>query len=100
MTWDELRRRLHRDPAVEPGRGMTEADVLEAEAAIGRFPPDFRAYLLEFGSLTKEHRELYGLGPDVHPAMNVVTMSVLERKDAARVAERFGYLDELPGGEQ
>ncbi|MFC0624389.1 SMI1/KNR4 family protein [Kribbella deserti] len=82
MTWDELRAQVLGDPSIDQGRGVSEAKVRAAESLIGPLPLEFRQYLLDFGSLTKGHRRLYGLGPDVHPSMNVVRMTLLERADA------------------
>ena len=82
MIWDELRDLLHEDPEVEHGPGVTEADIFEAESHIGLLPADFRSYLLEFGWLAKEFRQLNGLGGDLHPGLNVVRISLAERRDA------------------
>ncbi|SRR6266567_9020543 len=65
------------------GRGTDEQDVRKAESVIGNFPSDYRLFLLEYGWLSIEHLEIFGLGDDAPEYLNVVRMTQLERAEPA-----------------
>ena len=75
-SFDDLLRRLREMPAGESGTGVDEQEVAEAERELGvSFPPGFRSFLREIGWLAAVETEVFGLGEEISPRMNVRTIT-------------------------
>lgn len=82
MTYEQLRERLR--SAGLKRRGASAAEIEEAELSLGvRFPDQYRRFLAEFGWGGVAHGELYGLGPDVPPHLDLVRATISERSEMA-----------------
>jgi SMI1-KNR4 cell-wall len=75
--FEEACLRMRRYPGdKELGSGATQADITEAEAALGtRFPERYNAFLREFGWGGVGLWELFGVGPSVPDYLNVVRIT-------------------------
>ncbi len=82
ISWlAEIRRLVESSSNAEVAVGASEAEIEAAEAALGvRFPPQFRAYLSEFGYLSIAHCEFNGLGAGVPEHVNLVRETLAERE--------------------
>jgi hypothetical protein len=64
------------------GKGATQAAIEAAEQSLGvRISGDYRRFVEEYGWGGAGHVELYGLGDDVPPHLNVVNITQSERAD-------------------
>jgi len=61
--------------------GMSEEVLAQAEDAIGRLPADYRLFLSTFGQASVGSDEIFGLGAGLAPYLNVVDMTLAERRD-------------------
>jgi len=78
-----LKRRLEAFPDSDLGKGATDADIREAEVALGAsLRGGYRAFLRSFGWGGTGDIELFGLGADVPQHLNVVTVTTSERREA------------------
>lgn len=66
---------------VLPGNGVSDRDIRSAEGVVGPFPDDYRYFLREYGWVSVEHLEVYGLGSDIPEYLDVVRMTLLERSE-------------------
>jgi cell wall assembly regulator SMI1 len=81
MTFDQLRERLqsHGAHALD---GASEEDIQQAEAKLGVvFAGSYRQFLKEFGWADVGHLELYGLGREVPPYLDLVKVTLSERSE-------------------
>jgi len=82
MTYEELRQALSAADDKECGVGCTPDEVTEAESALGvSFPADYTRFLEDFGWLAIGSTEIFGLGKGVPDYLNVVRMTLAERRD-------------------
>ena len=82
MGYVELRNRLQSRSDIQHGDGATESQIVEASRLIGTLPSDYANFLQDFGWLMVGPQDVYGLGDDVQPNLNVVRMTQAERSDA------------------
>lgn len=66
---------------VPPGNGASDRDIRSAEGVVGQFPDDYRYFLREYGWVSVEHLEIYGLGSAIPAYLDVVRMTLLERAE-------------------
>lgn len=69
--------------ARDRGTGVDDRAIGAAEARLGRFPDDYRAFLNEYGWVGVRSYEIYGLGEDVPPYLDVVRLTLAERTEPA-----------------
>jgi cell wall assembly regulator SMI1 len=82
MTFDELRTLLNRSGPLEVGKGATKAEIEAAEQALGvSIRGDYRGFVQEYGWGGVGYIELYGLGDDVPPHLNLVDITQSERTE-------------------
>jgi hypothetical protein len=82
MTFDALAERLHRNPANSLGRGVTDAEINIASFELGvELNGGYRLFLKRFGWAGIGSIELFGLGTDVPPYLNLTAMTRSERED-------------------
>jgi hypothetical protein len=73
----------------ECGAGVSMKEVFDAEHRLKlRFPASYRSFLLEVGWAAIGHSEIYGLGPDVPPHLELVAMTTSERSDVTPALPR------------
>ena len=81
-SYQELSTRLA-GLATDRGAGANDRAVDTAEERIGRFPGEYRAFLHEYGWVGVSSYEIYGLGDDVPPYLDVVRVTLAERTEPA-----------------
>ncbi len=85
MTYEELRERLNSDANVERGTGVAIDEVDHAERLLDVvFGSSYRSFLIDFGWVSVGSIELYGLGADIPPYLDVVKETLWERIEAGR----------------
>jgi hypothetical protein len=82
MSWIDSVAERAEVGAIRVGGGADEASIARAEAELGILPADYRLFVAEFGYVRIRSNELYGLGDDVPPYLDVVKMSLAERHDS------------------
>lgn len=81
---NELENTLQSRSDVDVGSGVSDAEITEAEDALGvRFPRDLRCLLLKFGFVSVGSMEFFGLGSHVPRHLELVHMTVSERTGVA-----------------
>lgn len=78
-TYERLRDHLWAIDDLEYSGPAPAAAVDTAERALGPLPEDYILFLREFGSVSVHHWEIYGVGPEVPPYLDVVVMTMEER---------------------
>jgi len=81
MRYRELRETLRLGDGSELGAGASAFRVREAEDAIGILPETYRSFVLEYGWACLGPYEIYGLGDDIPPHLDLVTVTLSERHD-------------------
>lgn len=80
MTYEELRERLNSHANVERGTGVAVDEVDDAERLLDVvFGNSYRSFLIDFGWINVGSFELYGLGADIPPYLDVVKETLWER---------------------
>lgn len=88
-TFQELKARLEGFEVQDFGSGASEADIDSAEVSLGvALEGGYRAFLTAFGWGGVEHLELYGLGNDVPPYLDLVAVARSERTEMEPVMPR------------
>jgi hypothetical protein len=82
MDWDEVLAERVASGGAKVGRGVSEREVTDAEAMVGSFPDDYRVFLSRFGYAAVGADQVFGLGDDVPKYLDVVAMTVLERRES------------------
>lgn len=84
MTFDELAETMQRSPSKSLGRGASETEINTASARLGvNLAGGYRHFLQRFGWGGVGSIELFGLGADVPPYLNLTAMTLSEREEAA-----------------
>ena len=82
MKYDELKRLMIQSESLTVGKGATEFDIQEAQQALDlSILGDYRKFLLDFGWGGAGNFELYGLGSDVPPHLNLIAITHSERTE-------------------
>ncbi|MFL5348077.1 MAG: SMI1/KNR4 family protein [Hyalangium sp.] len=82
MTFDELAQRLELSSSKNFGRGATEHDLHAASARLGvNLAGGYRRFLQRFGWGGVGSFELFGLGSDAPPYLNLVAVTESERTE-------------------
>lgn len=82
LTLSDVVSSLARLNHLRHGGGATPAEIRLAETAIGTaFPDDLREFLREFGWMSSDEIELFGLGGDVPIHLDLVHMTLSERAE-------------------
>ncbi len=82
MKYDELKRLLIQSGSLTVGKGATEFEIQEAQRALDLLiQGDYRNFLLDFGWGGAGDFELYGLGSDVPPHLNLIAITHSERTE-------------------
>jgi hypothetical protein len=81
MRYEELRRALRSRNDLEPGTPASPAEIDAVVAQLGDLPPDYRAFLGEFGWVSFGAYEIFGTGTGVPPYLDVVHMTESERDE-------------------
>ena len=82
MNFDELAKRLERHPSRVLGHGVAEAEIDAAGTHLGLpLTGGYRRFLLRFGWGGVGAFELFGLGVDVPPYLNLVELTRSEREE-------------------
>ncbi|MFL5320099.1 MAG: SMI1/KNR4 family protein [Myxococcaceae bacterium] len=80
---DSVFERLLRLEGVQLGAGATEAELSEAEKKLQlTFSGGYRAFLIRFGWMRFQREEVFGLGADVPPELDLVSVTQRERTRA------------------
>ncbi len=80
MSYQELRERIIAFSDKDCGTGATLTEIDRAEAFLGvTFSRSYRLFLQEFGWGRFAYQELYGLGSDVPPHLNLIRNTEVER---------------------
>jgi hypothetical protein len=69
---------------VETFGAVGEHVVEEAEARVGRFPPEYREFVLSVGAARIGHRDVLGLHPTLPPYLDVAKETLFERTTPRR----------------
>lgn len=97
-TYEEMRAALLARTDAEFGRGASEQEIAEAEAAIGAIPHDYKRYLREFGWVTFNSFDFWGLGADLpHRSLDTVAMTLDERQLGGLPADMIGFYNDGGG---
>jgi SMI1-KNR4 cell-wall len=78
MRYDELREALRARPDLEAGTPLPPQEIDLAERRLGRLPEDYRAFLEELGWVSLGPHEVFGLGVDIPPYLDVVRVNESE----------------------
>lgn len=82
-SYEDTAARLLSFKTREFGRGASEEAIARAEKTLGvSIRGGYRRFLRQFGWGGVEHLELYGLGRDVPPHLNLVRVTLSERNEA------------------
>ncbi|WP_257457244.1 SMI1/KNR4 family protein [Archangium lipolyticum] len=82
MTFDELAEMLERNPSKSLGQGACETEIHAANVQLGvTLAGGYRLFLRRFGWGGVGSIELFGLGGDVPPYLNLTEMTRSERAD-------------------
>lgn len=82
MTFDDLVRRLESSSSKMLGRGASEHEILAASARLGvPLAGGYRRFLQRFGWGGVGALELFGLGSDVPPYLDLVALTESERTE-------------------
>ncbi|HVV75604.1 MAG TPA: SMI1/KNR4 family protein [Mycobacteriales bacterium] len=82
MAYDELARLVASSEDAEHGKGSSPEHIKAAEETLGvRFPSEYVHFLGDFGWLAIGAAEIFGLGEDAPPYLDVVGMTLAERRD-------------------
>ena len=80
MSFNDIRRVLQEHPSRRFGAGASDDEIGQAEIALEvEFPDSYRLFLAEFGWGGAGDFDLFGLGTDVLPGLNVVEVTISER---------------------
>ncbi|WUJ72099.1 SMI1/KNR4 family protein [Kribbella soli] len=82
MEWDELLVERVRAGQVTLGPGAAGELTDNAEAALGRLPDDYKRFLRKIGYASIGPNEIYGLGEGIPRYLDVVEMTLAERRDS------------------
>jgi len=66
---------------VLPSSDVNDRDIHNAEEVLGRLPDDYRYFLRQYGWLSVQHLEIFGLGSAVPAYLDVVRMTLAERSE-------------------
>jgi hypothetical protein len=83
MEWDEVIAGKAHNGEVDAGPGASDQSIGDAERVLGRLPSDYKLFLRRFGYASAGSNEFYGLGEGVPRYLDVVEMSLAERRDSA-----------------
>ncbi|MFS8066933.1 MAG: SMI1/KNR4 family protein [Byssovorax sp.] len=82
MEYDELKRLMTESGSLTVGKGASEFEIQEAQQALGLpIRGDYRKFLLDVGWGGVGCFELYGLGSDVPPFLNLIAITHSERTE-------------------
>ncbi len=80
MSFDALWQEITAFSNKQCGRGASEKEIAVAEAALSvTFPHSYSEFLHRYGWATFAHEEIYGLGTNVPPYLELVKNTVVER---------------------
>jgi len=80
MSYQELREQIKFFSDKECGVGATATEIERAEAMLGtKFSESYRLFLQDYGWGRFAHQELYGLGSDVPPHLDLIRNTEAER---------------------
>jgi hypothetical protein len=88
MSWEDVARRLEATGDAVYGAGVSESEISRAERAVGPFPEEYRLFLSRFGYLSLGSLEICGLGEGLPAYLDVVSMTLAERRDAVGFPSR------------
>jgi SMI1-KNR4 cell-wall len=74
VLWDALRAR----PDLEAGTPLPLPEIDAAVCRLGNLPDDYRAFLADFGWVSAGPHEVFGLGVDIPPYLDVVRVNESE----------------------
>ena len=81
MEYEELRDALRARPDLEAGTPPQLEEVDRAARRLGDLPKDYRAFLEDFGWVSLGPHEVFGLGVDIPPYLDVVRVNESERTE-------------------
>jgi hypothetical protein len=83
MSFEDLKMAMAASGTAKFGCGASEIQIEHAEQQLGlAIRGDYRRFLAEFGWCSVGPHELCGLGADVPPFLDLVTLTIGERTDA------------------
>jgi len=81
-TYSEIESLLKHLPGFEHGVGASAEQIRHAERQLGvAFPAEYREFLANLGWADSITAEIYGLGPDVPPWLDLVRVTLSERSE-------------------
>jgi len=90
MNFTELAAQLREHPQREFGQGAVEAEITQAEHALGvKLSESYRSFLRNFGWGGVGNLEIYGLGRDVPSYLSLVNVTERERTEMQPVIPRY-----------
>jgi SMI1-KNR4 cell-wall len=78
MSYDELRDALRARPDLDAGTPLPSQEINTAAGRLGNLPHDYRAFLADFGWVSLGPHEVFGLGVDIPPYLDVVRVNESE----------------------
>jgi SMI1-KNR4 cell-wall len=75
MEYEELRDALRARPDLEAGAPLRPEAIDLAERRLGGLPRDYRAFLEDFGWVSLGPHEVFGLGVDIPPYLDVARVN-------------------------
>jgi len=81
IAFEQLCHRLYGYAGLEHARGATDSQIVEVERVLGvKLPDDYVLFLREFGWISLEGLELYGVGDGVPAPWELVSSTIRERQ--------------------
>jgi SMI1-KNR4 cell-wall len=78
VRYEELRDALRARPDLEAGTPLPPEEIDAAIRRLGNLPDDYRAFLEDFGWVSFGPHEVFGLGADIPPYLDVVRVNESE----------------------
>ena len=100
IAFEQLCHRLYGYAGLEHARGATDSQIVEVERVLGvKLPDDYVLFLREFGWISLEGLELYGVGDGVPAPWELVSSTIRERQLAEPAIPNISRsLEQIRGG--
>ena len=94
MSWIDVVAAKVGDGTVQAGGGADEPAIARAELVIGPLPASYRMFVSEFGFVTINADEIFGLSDSIPSYLDVVRVTLAERDDSPGFPSIWNSSDE------